>query len=411
MFITVIVSGVYSARADSDTDAIYNDGKYLFVLKPKSNTLETDRLLPYKKGYTYSFSDRINACCAIGNTVYTLTESGSNKIRYLYKSTDGKSSTVRLSNINTDRNTFISTDTSGNIFIINSKNKIQVFNKSGKSIKTFGAKVNRLIPFSDYALAFSGKAVYKVTSSTQTLLLSGTNTSYFYRISDNYIGDYYGNIYRISGGVKRIISVSKNGMNKACEVGKYLVYCNDKTLYIYDKNGSLVSERGLESLVYALSSYDSKAVLIDKNYNVTLLSQSELFEKNGNSNALKGINLKNFKHNKKYIYVNQGTTIADFKSGIEYDGYEISFKGRRSGKLYTNTKVSFIKGNASVNFTFIVRGDVTGEGNVNSRDEGLLFKHLLGQQKLNGVYKIAADINRDKKISNADLVLLSRIYR
>ena len=64
-----------------------------------------------------------------------------------------------------------------------------------------------------------------------------------------------------------------------------------------------------------------------------------------------------------------------------------------------------------MNFTFIVRGDVTGEGNVNSRDEGLLFKHLLGQQKLNGVYKIAADINRDKKISNADLVLLSRIYR
>ncbi len=412
IFITVLISTVFSVQADSEGGVIFNDGKYLFVLKHSSNTLKAYELLPDKNGYTYNFSGNIAACCVYKDTVYTLTTGGTyDNNPILYKSKNGKSASLTLKKAAVKNPTFISVDKNGNIFVMNSNNKIRVFNSSGKKIKTFSEKVNRIIPFNSYSLAFSGKSVYRVTSSSQSLMASGFETSYFYKVSDKYIGDYNGNIYEVTDTVKKIISTNKSGAYKACEAGNYIVYYSNGEFYIYNKNGSLAGTRSYNGSVYAVSSYGSKAVVIDKSLGYKLLSQSDFFDKTENKNTSKGINLNSFKHNKKYIYVKQGTTIADFKSRIKYEGYEISFKNRRSGKLYTNTKVSFTKGNAKADYSFIVWGDVTGEGNVNSRDEGLLFKHLLGQQKLKGVFKMAANINRDKKISNADLVLLSRIYR
>ena len=73
------------------------------------------------------------------------------------------------------------------------------------------------------------------------------------------------------------------------------------------------------------------------------------------------------------------------------------------------TEKVFKSDKTKIKLRFIVKGDVTGEGNVNSRDENAMFSHLLNTQKLKGIYKLAADLNFDKKLTNADLVLISRI--
>ena len=56
-----------------------------------------------------------------------------------------------------------------------------------------------------------------------------------------------------------------------------------------------------------------------------------------------------------------------------------------------------------------VLGDITGEGNINSRDTKEMFNHLLGVQPLTSTFKIAGDINNDNKLTNADLVLLAKM--
>ena len=62
----------------------------------------------------------------------------------------------------------------------------------------------------------------------------------------------------------------------------------------------------------------------------------------------------------------------------------------------------------SKTYTIAVCGDVTGEGNVNSKDVTLLQKHLCGNAKLSGAFLKAADFNLDGKVDNRDLVLISR---
>ena len=61
-------------------------------------------------------------------------------------------------------------------------------------------------------------------------------------------------------------------------------------------------------------------------------------------------------------------------------------------------------------YSIVVTGDLTGEGNVNSRDLDALMKHLTEEQQLTGIFISAADIDKDNMLSTKDLVLLSRLY-
>ena len=59
-------------------------------------------------------------------------------------------------------------------------------------------------------------------------------------------------------------------------------------------------------------------------------------------------------------------------------------------------------------YKIVIYGDVTGEGNINSRDITALFNHLLGKESLIGSYLIASDVNHDNIVDNADLLLIER---
>ncbi len=55
-------------------------------------------------------------------------------------------------------------------------------------------------------------------------------------------------------------------------------------------------------------------------------------------------------------------------------------------------------------YTVIVKGDISGDGKVNSADLLKMRQHLLGTKKATGVFTNAADVSGDGKVNSADLL-------
>ena len=114
------------------------------------------------------------------------------------------------------------------------------------------------------------------------------------------------------------------------------------------------------------------------------------------------------------VYIPLSETISKVKDNLNLSGYNIEFKNYAgkaitSGKLGTGSAAIFSKDGKTAEFTFIVKGDVTGEGNANSRDVDCMYNHILGKSSLSEINAKAADINDDGVVDTLDLLLLSKI--
>ncbi len=104
-----------------------------------------------------------------------------------------------------------------------------------------------------------------------------------------------------------------------------------------------------------------------------------------------------------------GTNVTTFRQAISYDGYTLTLLKNggvyRSGKVGTAMRAEFA-GSDTYTFELSVVGDLTGEGNVNTRDIYQLMDFLLSTVVFDGVYLTSADINADGRIDTLDLVLM-----
>lgn len=116
----------------------------------------------------------------------------------------------------------------------------------------------------------------------------------------------------------------------------------------------------------------------------------------------------------RFITITDGTTAAVFRDNIRFDGYSLqlfssSGKAVSSGRLGTGTRAVFFRGRAKYEYTLILHGDLTGEGNINSRDGLALSDILIGTDDTDEITSLAADLNGDKKADLCDLLLLYRL--
>ncbi len=112
-----------------------------------------------------------------------------------------------------------------------------------------------------------------------------------------------------------------------------------------------------------------------------------------------------------YCIVPQGITFAKLRDslGAHKDSFSIFDKNSKeitSGQLGTGMEIRY----KSQSFTIIIHGELTSEGNINSRDLKLMMKFITGEQTPDSALSKAADLNRDNVISVKDLVLLSKMY-
>ncbi len=116
-------------------------------------------------------------------------------------------------------------------------------------------------------------------------------------------------------------------------------------------------------------------------------------------------------HRDKYVYISAGTTVTKLLDSVGFSSKKLHIEDTdgsavTSGKLGTSM-VIFADGTP---YCVIVNGDLTGEGNVNSRDLGALMEHLTGENPLDSCFANAADINKDNAVTTKDLLALSRLY-
>lgn len=112
--------------------------------------------------------------------------------------------------------------------------------------------------------------------------------------------------------------------------------------------------------------------------------------------------------------ISGGTTLAQFKTNINYENCSLSFRSAtgkeiKSGSAGTGMQAVFANGKETAAYTLIITGDLTGEGNVNSLDLNKMFDFLLNGQVPEPEILLAGDLNGDGKFTNKDLVLLSRM--
>ena len=129
------------------------------------------------------------------------------------------------------------------------------------------------------------------------------------------------------------------------------------------------------------------------------------------------INKYLYDDNKKYIdKIDINTTVDDFKKNIDLNiGYSIDVSYKTIGGknlLYTGSKTKiYNNNNLIIEYTNIIRGDVSGDGKINYLDYVNVYNHIQkvkhpesDKKELKNEYLISADMSGEGKISYLDYV-------
>ncbi|MBE6735005.1 MAG: hypothetical protein E7563_06675 [Ruminococcaceae bacterium] len=111
-----------------------------------------------------------------------------------------------------------------------------------------------------------------------------------------------------------------------------------------------------------------------------------------------------------YVYAPYKTTVAVLRKTLGYtkDNFTVY---KKNGSLHSQGRVG--TGMTAVfddkTYTIIVLGEVTGEGNINTREINLLLDYKVELVDLEPVQKMACDINADGEFSLQELVAIARV--
>ncbi|MDO5402760.1 MAG: dockerin type I repeat-containing protein, partial [Eubacteriales bacterium] len=108
-----------------------------------------------------------------------------------------------------------------------------------------------------------------------------------------------------------------------------------------------------------------------------------------------------------------GSSVEDVKNGFTCEGgvtIEIttSDNSEASGKIATGNVVKMYNSSNSViaEYTVVIYGDPTGDGEIDIFDVARIKMHKLGRRTLEGVFMEAADCNHDGEIDIFDVAAI-----
>ena len=323
------------------------------------------------------------------------------------------------------------------IYISDDNGYVNKYSNNGELLETFNIHhdtVHLAYDLSSCVYAFTNNGVFKL-SNDAIKLHKGTIATPVQFINNNVFIDDLGYYYEIkqdrivkAPNFNSTVYIPSGGM-----ISDKMLITDNNTIYAIDKSSNNIEKYiNIPTYIELIYSIDSTIVSLSYESGCPIVSiipfGSMLDYKQNNSNLeIKSTNEIDDDtqeitsdtytiDNKKYAILDipYGTTIGEFKRNICYDGFKVQFtrydgKIIKSGNVGTATIVKFYTDDFFIEYELSVIGDLTGEGNVNSRDKDMMFSYLLDEVNFTGVVIDSADIHKTDKIDTADLVLLLRL--
>lgn len=319
---------------------------------------------------------------------------------------------------------------SGNyVYIADDYGNVFLYSKNGKLLTTFEVHSDRCNLMCDYygtVYCITNNSLYEVSGQNIYHICNCNIDAPARFISSNTFVDAVGCVYTLgsngifsplgfqstatypSGGICNncVITAKYNTIN-AVDINSNIIerYANlnkqIESICVVDNNIlALVHQSGYPAVCHITYSQLSKYNHDNSNEDTPDISadiSSEIYE---------------IDHQNQWIVdIPAGTTVAKFKRNVNYNGFNVSFvrndkKIIESGNIGTGTIVTFYNDEVSIEYALSVKGDLTGEGNMNSRDKTMLFNYLLEENSPTGVYFEACDLDYSNSIDAVDLVIL-----
>lgn len=322
---------------------------------------------------------------------------------------------------------------------------IKRYSTSGTLLNSYSFDNSVLQIGSDFCgniFAVSADTLYRLDSGRFTAAGGCSVTAPVHFFSDNLLSDAAGRIISVNGGSCSLIfrADADFGDHCACLIDDIVYYPDGSRIYGYDRYSGIkqyVFEGGNPYIglfsynvdeVCALFDSGSPNIISIPTYEFTSLKRSvspadiddidppdneHSFTPSSGSGTISSsvyrIDFDTYSIND----IPEGTTLAQLKRNISYDGFTVRFfrEGslKKSGVCGTAMLAVFDSADARYTFELSVLGDITGEGSVNKRDLKMLARYLLGSVDFNGVYYTAADISHDGILDALDLAMLHRM--
>ena len=95
-------------------------------------------------------------------------------------------------------------------------------------------------------------------------------------------------------------------------------------------------------------------------------------------------------------------------AGCDVKVYKSDGKTMNDGIVGTSNIVKVSQGSQTYNYTVLIYGDVSGDGEITALDLLKVQKHLTGAGTLSGIYLEAANVKKSGNVSALDLLKLQK---
>lgn len=415
LIITFLVCSFSASFAlNENTFNVFWDGSGIYACESSDYSVTVNSIKTSAQ-YKYSYNNKVLSYCVTGGTLYTVSRTNQDQIASITTAKDGKikkSFTIKTHNVS--YYTQLCVDGNGVLYILDNRKHAEVYSSAGSYIKTTSNTFCSLLQVNGKVFASNSTGIYRLNGKSESLVCKCCADTRIYTVSKDYIATLYGNVYNINNG-KEVLNTDNKKPYSITFSSKYIFVFNNKTISVYNrKNRKLAGSGSLNSKPVAICAdgsrihiiYESSGGFSVKKYKVSYFLSSNSTNNAKSSQTPTNISFGGYKTRGRYIFLPPRLTKAEFKGKISYKDYKLKFSSTRG--LGTNTKVVFTKDNKSYTYTVVVLGDITGTGRITKNDVNIMFNILFGLDKVGGVYKTAADVNGDGKLSNIDLVMVSR---
>ncbi len=240
---------------------------------------------------------------------------------------------------------------------------------------------------------------------------------------NSFAADRFGKVYFTSSEDNTILyCYSKSGLefsNKLSANAVQLLCVDGENLTIITMDGVYVIEDNLPYLVNSYIPetpcyYSGNSVVKDSSGTEYTYEEGNLIKiepvtthavTSPNENTLEII------ESGKYLIIPQDTTVAKLRKALDLKLGELTVtkidgKVITSGKLGTGMELQY-KG---LEKYAVILGELTSEGNINSRDLKLMMKLLSGEKETTEILLLAGDLDKNGTLNTKDLLALSKLY-